>query len=465
MKVTFWGAVGGTTGTRTLIEVRGRRLLLDCGLFQGRREEAETKNRRFPFEVGDVDAVVLSHAHIDHSGNLPGLVRDGYRGPIHATRATIDLCDPMLRDSAHIQERDVEFVNKRRARKKQNPKQPVYTEENARQTLALFVGHDYHETFEVIPGVTASFYDAGHILGSAITLLEMEEGGRRLRLGFTGDLGRPHLPIIRDPEIVTDLDVLITESTYGDRLHEETEQIPDLLAEMLSRVHGRGGKVIIPAFAVGRTQEIVSVLKDLFAAQRVPQMPVYVDSPLAVNVTDVFRRHAECFDEEALALLREEQSDPFGFRLMHYVRDVEESKALNSKRGPMIIISASGMCEAGRILHHLRNNIEDPRTLILVIGFMAENTLGRKLVERWDEVRIFGEEFQRRAEVETMHAFSAHADRNELLSWAGSLGRRPQHCFVVHGETEQSRAFADLLGQQHEFPDVRIPQLGRGYTL
>ncbi|MBD3237967.1 MAG: MBL fold metallo-hydrolase [Candidatus Eisenbacteria bacterium] len=465
MKITFWGAVGGTTGTRTLLEVRGRKMLLDCGLFQGRREEAEAKNRRFPFAADEVDCVVLSHAHIDHSGNLPGLVRDGFRGSIHATRATIDLCDPMLRDSAHIQERDVEFVNKRRARKKQKPKEPIYTEAHAEQTQPLFVGHDYHRPFDVIPGVRATFFDAGHILGSAITVLEIEEGGRRLRLGFTGDLGRPDLPIIRDPETVEGLEVLITESTYGNRLHEETGEIPDLMAGLLNRVHARGGKVIIPAFAVGRTQEIVSVLKDLFSSQRVPRMPVYVDSPLAVNVTDVFRRHPECFDEDALALLNEEHTDPFGFRLMHYVRDVEESKALNTKDGPMIIISASGMCEAGRILHHLRNNIEDPRALILVVGFMAENTLGRKLVEGWDEVRIFGEEFPRQAEVAVLNAFSAHADRNELLAWTTGLGPPPQRCFVVHGETDQAEAFAARLSEQKGFDDVRIPELGRAYTL
>jgi metallo-beta-lactamase family protein len=464
MKLTFWGAVRTTTGTRTLLEVHGKHILLDCGLVQGRREEAEAKNRRFDFAPSSIEAVLLSHAHIDHSGNLPGLVRNGYQGPIHTTAATAGLLDPMLRDSAHIQERDVKFVNKRLARKHKKLKEPIYAMRHVQATLPLLVPHSYGESFAVSEGVQAHFRDAGHILGSALTVLDLDEGGRRVRLCFTGDLGRAHLPIIRDPQSVPDVEVLIIESTYGNRFHEEAERIPEKLKEMLNRVHQRGGKVIIPAFAVGRTQEIVSVIKQLFENGSVPRMPVYVDSPLAVNVTDVFRAHEECFDQEALAILRDERGDPFGFGLMHYVRDVEESKALNARPGPMIIISASGMCEAGRILHHLRNNIEDPHNLILIVGFQAQNTLGRKLVEKWEKVRIFGDEFRRRAEVQVIDAFSAHADANELLAWVRGLDRRPREIFVVHGEEAQSVAFAETL-EREGMPKVMIPELGKAHVL
>ncbi|MCK4412872.1 MAG: MBL fold metallo-hydrolase [Candidatus Eisenbacteria sp.] len=464
MRITFWGAARTVTGSRHLLEVQGREILLDCGLVQGRREEAEARNRHLPFEATDVAAVVLSHAHIDHSGNLPSLVKSGFEGPIHATRATAGLLDPMLHDSAHIQERDVEFVNKRRARKKQPQKQPLYTQADVERTLPLLMSQRYGTPFAVSAGVTACFRDAGHILGSAITVLDLEEGGRRLRLAFTGDLGRDHLPIIRDPETVADVDVLMIESTYGNRRHAVVAEVTGTVERLLNRAHERRGKVIIPAFAVGRTQEIVTVLKELFESGRVPAMPVYVDSPLAVNVTEVFREHEECFDEETLALLHDEQTDPFGFRRIHYVRDVEESKGLNAQEGPMIIISASGMCEAGRILHHLRNNIEDPRNQVLIIGFQAEHTLGRKLVEGWDEVPIFGERFNLRAEVTTIDAFSAHADQQELLTWVDGLSKRPRKVFVVHGEEEQSLAFAASLEEQG-LPEVIVPELGQSFVL
>jgi metallo-beta-lactamase family protein len=464
MRITFWGAARAVTGSRHLLEVQGRQILLDCGLVQGRREEAEARNRHLPFDADSVDAVLLSHAHIDHSGNLPSLVKNGFRGPIHTTRATAGLLEPMLADSAHIQERDVEFVNKRRARKRKALKEPLYTHLDVERTLPLLRTQRYGAPFEVLPGAQVHFRDAGHILGSAITVLDLEEGGRSLRLAFTGDLGRPHLPIIRDPESVPDVDALIIESTYGHRRHDDVTEVTGIFEQLLNRAHEQRGKVIIPAFAVGRTQEIVIVLKELFDEGRVPEMPVYVDSPLAVNVTEVFREHEECFDEETLALLQDEEGDAFGFRRLHYVRDVEESKALNKKDGPMIIISASGMCEAGRILHHLRNNIEDPRTQILIVGFQAAHTLGRKLVERHERVPIFGEEFELRADVVAIDAFSAHADRDELLTWIDGLGRRPHKTFVVHGEEEQSLAFAETLTRRG-LPEVVVPELGESFVL
>jgi metallo-beta-lactamase family protein len=464
MRITFWGAVRSVTGSRHLLEIQERRVLLDCGVFQGRREESEARNRYLPFPAADVDAVLLSHAHIDHSGNLPSLVKSGFRGPIHATQATADLLDPMLRDSAHIHERDVEFVNKSHARSKKPPKQPIYTQADVAHTLPLLAPHAYAQPFEVAPGTTAQFRDAGHILGSAITLLDLAEGGRCLRLGYTGDLGRAHLPIIRDPEVVAGLDVLVIESTYGNRMHEAADLIGERLAGVLARVAERRGKVIIPAFAVGRTQEIVYAIARLFESGRLAPMPVYIDSPLAVDVSAVFRAHPECFDAQTLELLREGRNDPFGFGRMHYVRTLEESKALNERVGPMVIISASGMCEAGRVLHHLRHSVEEPRNLILIVGFQAENTLGRKLAERWEEIRILGETFRLRAEVEVIEAFSAHADLGELLSWTRTLAPPPRRVFVVHGEEEQSLHFAAKL-EETGLPNVIVPEMGKDYVL
>jgi metallo-beta-lactamase family protein len=464
MRITFWGAARAVTGSRHLLEIRGAQYLLDCGLVQGRREEAEAANRFLPFDAAKVAAVVLSHAHIDHSGNLPTLVKHGFAGPIHATRATVGLLTPMLRDSAHIQERDIEFVNKRHARRRQALKTPLYTLADAERTLPHLTPQGYGEEFTVGPGVRAHFRDAGHILGSALTVLDLEEGGRRLRLGFTGDLGRPHLPIIRDPETLPGLDALIIESTYGNRVHEQTALIPGIMEEILKRAHAKGSKIIIPAFAVGRTQEIVMVINELFGAGRVPEMPVFIDSPLAVDVTQVFRAHAECFDEETLQLLHAPAGDPFGFKRMHYVRDTQESIALNSRPGPMIVIAASGMCEAGRILHHLRNNIGDPNTLILIVGYQAENTLGRRLVENADEVRIFGELHKRRAQVQVLEAFSAHADREELLAWVRGLDRKPRKTFVVHGEEEQALHFAGLL-KDEGCGDIQVPRAGESFAL
>ncbi len=464
MKITFHGAVKSVTGSRHLLEVNGSRVLLDCGLYQGRRFESEARNREFPFQPDSIDAVVLSHAHIDHSGNLPNLVKQGFRGPIHATRATASLLDPMLMDSAFIQERDVDYLNKRLIRKKNKPVAPLYTQDDVAKTLPLLKGYAYGAQFEVVPGVSVHFRDAGHILGSAITVLDLQEGGKQLRVVFTGDLGRDHLPIIRDPETVPSVQVLICETTYGSRLHEDTQEVPTIMARLLNRAHEKRSKVIIPSFAVGRTQEIVTVLKDLFGSGRVPAMPVYVDSPLAVNVTDVFREHEECFDEETLRLLHDEHTDPFGFRLMHYVRDLEESKSLNTKSGPMIIISASGMCEAGRIRHHLLNSVGDPDNLILFVGFQAEHTLGRRLVEGHREVKIFGEPVEVRAEVSVIDAFSAHADRDELLAWIRKLDRRPRRIYLVHGEEEQSMSFGETL-QANGFRNAVVPELGKDYLL
>jgi len=446
LEITFWGAARAVTGTQHLIEINGSRILLDCGLFQGHRLEAFERNRNLPFDPQSIDAVILSHAHIDHSGNIPTLVKGGFRGDIHCTMATADLASIMLRDSANINAKDVEFVNKKQRPRGLPPVEPLYSVEEAEHALEYFVAHKYGRGFPVARGVQGILMDAGHILGSAITILETDDNRRKVRLGFTGDLGRRNLPILRDPATVQDLDYLITESTYGNRLHDDIRLVEDQLAEIVLETHSRRGKLIIPAFAVERTQEVIYCLHRLKNAGRIPALPVYVDSPLAIDATEIFRLHPECFDQETNQfLLREE--DPFGFGGLRYVRAVEESKLLNDLEGPMIIISASGMCEAGRILHHLKNNVEDPRNTVLVVSFQAEHTLGRRIAEKQERIRIFGDEYRLRAQVKIIDAFSAHADRDELLSWIGRTAPHLKGVFVVHGEEEASLALAEGIGK------------------
>ncbi len=459
MQITFHGAARSVTGTRHLIEANGHRILLDCGLVQGSRDEAERANREYPFDPASIDAVVLSHAHIDHSGALPVLVKRGFRGQIHSTLATADLASWMLRDSAHIHEKDAEFANKRMAKRgnRRPRREPLYTLEDAEAALARFAGHEYYQPFSVVPGVTATLHDAGHILGSAIVRLDISEDGQDRSIVFSGDLGRPHLPIIRDPDRVEADDILIMESTYGDRTHDLIAAAADRLAALIHVLVQRRGKMIIPAFAVGRTQEIVYELMQLFRDRRIPEIPVYVDSPLAVNVTEVFSQHPECYDADIREVLAG-PGDPFGLHRMHYIQDVQESMALNAAPGPCIIISASGMMEAGRILHHLRNSIEDPRNAILIVGFQAENTLGRRLLRGDKVVNIFGEPHPVRADVFVMNEYSAHADREELLAWFHANHGTPKEVFVVHGEEEQSQAFAERLTKETP-ARVHLPEL------
>ena len=459
MKLRFMGAVRTVTGSMHMLTVNGSNILLDCGLFQGRRQEAFERNRNLPFEARDVDALILSHAHIDHSGNIPSLVKSGFRGDIYATFATRDLCAAMLPDSAHIQEQDVAYVNKKRGRKGLPPVEALYSKEDANESLKYFVGAGYDRTFDVVPGVKATFRDAGHILGSAITVLDIEENGQQCRLAFSGDLGRKNVPILRDPSPIHDVDYLTIESTYGNRQHETPDGAQAALRCVVTETYRRGGKVIIPAFSVGRTQEIVYTLHRLTEARKIPNLPIFVDSPLSVNVTEVFRLHPECYDEEtARFILSDRHPDPFGFKRLRYIRDVEASKELHFLREPAVIISASGMCEAGRILHHLKNNIEDNRNTVLIVGWQAPNTLGRKLVERWEKVRIFGEEYQLRAEVEVINGYSAHADRGELLDYVRPLNSgRLKQVFVVHGEEEASLALADGL-RELGVPDAVVPE-------
>ncbi|HSJ59560.1 MAG TPA: MBL fold metallo-hydrolase [Anaerolineae bacterium] len=466
MKLEFLGAVRTVTGSMHVLTVgegaSARRILLDCGLFQGKRQESFERNRNLPFDAAGIDAMVLSHAHIDHSGSVPTLVKRGFRGNVLATPATRDLCAAMLRDSAHIQEEDVEYVNKKRAKEGLPPVEPLYTMDEATHSLRSFVTVGYGRPLPVVPGVTVTFHDAGHILGSALVVLDVEENGRRKRLLFTGDLGRPGLPILRDPEVVEGVDYLIIESTYGDRLHDPVAAVDKALRDVVLDTYRRGGKVIVPAFAVGRTQELVYALHQLVEARKIPDLPIYVDSPLAVNITEVFRLHPECYDADTNAFMASGNGrDPFGFYRLTYVRAVEASKELNFLRQPAIIISASGMAEAGRILHHLKNNVEDPNSTVLIVGWQAPHTLGRRLVERQPVVKIFGEEFKLRARVETINGFSAHADRDELLSYVRALGpARLQATFVVHGEEPSSLSLADGL-RGIGVKDAIVPTVGQ----
>jgi metallo-beta-lactamase family protein len=470
MNVTFHGAAQTVTGSQHMVRVQGRDYLLDCGQYQGRRKEAEARNRNLPFRASSVEAVMLSHAHIDHSGNLPMLVKSGFRGPIYASPATADLCVPMLTDSAGIQERDAAYLNKRHQRRRavgihhsEAEVQPLYTTEDAERTFPLFRPVAMHTPTDVGPGLSYETWDAGHILGSTCIGLTLVEDGRQVRLGFSGDVGRTGLPIINDPEPPPPMDYLIMESTYGDRLHKPIEAVADKLAAIVRRTYARGGRIIVPAFAVGRTQQLVLMLHELINAGRIPAFPIFVDSPLAVNITDVFRKHSELFDAEARQF-SEHGDDPFGFSRLRYIRETAESKALNDLHVPYMVISASGMCEAGRIVHHLKNGIGDPRNTILITGYQAENTLGRKLVEEWAEVPIFGEMTRRRAEVQKINELSGHADQSELLAWMKPMVATLRRVFLVHGEPMQQKALAAAIRERYGL-EVVSPGLGETHQL
>jgi metallo-beta-lactamase family protein len=446
MKLTFHGAAGTTTGSRHLLEVGGHRVLLDCGLFQGRRAESYERNQRFTFDPASVDAVILSHAHIDHSGNLPNLCRNGFRGNIYSTHATRDLCQIMLSDAAKIQAHDVRWLNKHFLREGRPPAEPLYSLEDADRSMHQFVTVGYERTISVAPGIELTFIDAGHILGSAQVVLDLREGGKRRarRLVFSGDIGRGSHDILRDPVVPQDVDFLLMESTYGNREHELGTGVRSHIARVIREAVERDGKVIIPAFAVERTQQLIFALHQLVEEGEIPDLPIFVDSPLAVSATEIFRLHPECFNDDIYEFLLEKRN-PFGFDGLRLIRSVPESKQLNQLDGPAVIISASGMCESGRILHHLRNNLGDPRNTVLFVGYCAPETLGRRIRDGEKTVNIFGEPHPVRARIEAMDSFSGHADRSELLDYFRSITGPLEQVWLVHGEPDQSGPLAEAL--------------------
>jgi metallo-beta-lactamase family protein len=464
MKFTFYGAAGEVTGSSHVINVNGKNIMLDCGLYQGKRKEAFEKNRQFPFDPAQIDVVLLSHAHMDHSGNLPTLVKKGFKGKIWCTDVTAELCGIMFRDCAHIQQLDVDYVNKKRAKQGKTLFEPLYTEADAEVAVRHLEGVKYEQAFSPVEGMDVSYFDAGHILGSAFTSMDIRENGYKRRVMYTGDIGRYGIPILKDPVPVKDIDYLITESTYGDRVHPADADVKGHLQRIVNRICESKGKLIIPAFSIGRTQLIVYLLNKLYVEGKVCPLPIYVDSPLSSAATAIYARHREDWDDDTREFIMN-GSKPFSFNTLKYTQSVEESKLLNVMEGPMIIISASGMMEAGRVLHHISNNIGDPRNIILVVGYQAVNTLGRKIIDREPVVKIFGEEHEVKAQVEVMEALSAHGDKVEMLRLFEECGPRSvKKAFCVHGEDGTLTEWAGTL-KKAGMKDAVVPLAGQSFEV
>ena len=446
MRITFYGAAQTTTGSMHLVEANGKRILLDCGLYQGHRKEAFEKNRTLPVDPRTINYVILSHAHIDHSGNLPQLVRQGFRGRVFARQSTCELCDIMLRDSCFLQKRDLDYINKSRRREGKKLFEPLYDESDINALMQLFVPTHMHEPREIARGLTLEFFNAGHILGSALVQLDIRsDHGHNHRLLFSGDLGQPNQPIIRHYEYPAGADILLVESTYADRYHPSADDVELRLESYLKYIDRHNSKLIIPAFSVGRTQQIIYYLNRLKDRNKVPrEVKVFIDSPLSQKATRIYANHREVYNDETRKMI-EAGRNPLEFPGMQFVGTPEESMALNDMPGPMIIIAASGMCEGGRILHHLKHGVQDPDNIILIVGFQAENTLGRRIVEKRNPLRILGEEIPLNARVEVINALSAHADRAGLMDWIGEVKDNVRHAFAVHGEPEKVAAMEQIL--------------------
>ena len=463
MRITFLGAARTTTGSMHLIEACGKRILLDCGLYQGHRKEAFEKNRNLPVDAKKIDYVILSHAHIDHSGNLPQLVRAGFRGRVFARAQTCELCDVMLRDSCFLQRRDLEYINKKRKAQGKNLFEELYSEKDVDALMQLMTPVHLHTPTKIAPGLELTFHNAGHILGSALVQLDITGGtGHNHRLLFSGDLGQPNQPILRHYEYPEGADILLIESTYADRLHPSAESVQDKLEMLIRKIDRHNAKLLIPAFSVGRTQQILYYLNRLHAVGRLPKVPIYIDSPLSQKATDIYSRHTGCYNEEAAEMIRLGMN-PLRVEGMQYVLTPADSMALNDKPGPMIIIAASGMCEGGRVVHHLKQIVTDPWNIILIVGFQAENTLGRRIVEERNPIRILGEELDLNTRVETINALSAHADRDGLMDWFDKVGKKVKHVFAVHGEPEKVEAMRKLL-LEHGAPLATAPVPGQTFV-
>ncbi|MFH1277628.1 MAG: MBL fold metallo-hydrolase [Candidatus Eisenbacteria bacterium] len=467
-EIYSWGAAGEVTGSKHFLETPSACIQVDCGVFQGRRQETHVRNSSLPYDAARVDVCVLTHGHLDHCGNLPTLLKQGFEGPIYSTPATMDIARLILMDSAHIQESDAKFARKLSQKKRRKDgfiSEPLYGYEDVERTLKRFKPIRYRERTPIAPGTHLTFYDAGHILGSAMALLEVDEGGKTRRVVFGGDMGRRGLPILRDPQMPPDPNVFVCESTYGNHLHDEIGLAKGELARVIQETSAKGGKVVIPSFAIGRTQELIFFLHLLSDEGTIPEIPIFVDSPMAVTATSIFKAHPECYDQETKDAFTSHSVNPFGFERLTLIRDVEESKKLNGLNGPAIIISASGMAEAGRILHHLMNTIEDPKNTVLIVGYQAEHTLGRRIADRSEEVKIFGEEFKLRARVKVMNAFSAHADYNEILGlFSGYSTTSLEKIFLVHGEGD-ARDHLRIMFNNNGFGDVTLVDYENRYRL
>lgn len=468
MRITFLGGAKTVTGSCYLIETDTKKVMVDCGMFQGHIQEYELNAAPFDINPGDVDFILVTHAHIDHTGRIPKLCKEGFRGRVIATKPTVDLCAIMLPDAGHIQEVENEWINRKRERAGKHPIEPIYTSQDAIDSLQYFEGVNYNQTVNLAHNIAIRFNDAGHMLGSSIIEIWINEEGKETKLVFSGDLGNKNLPLLRDPSLISDADYLFIESTYGDRLHKDSEDKVERFINIINETIEKGGNVIIPSFAVGRTQEIIYELhmdKDKYKKQleKFFKIPVYIDSPLAVNATEVFRRNIDCFDDEVKEYIKN-GDNPLDFPGLKFTQSVEESKELNEKQENMIIVSASGMCEAGRIKHHLKHNIWRPECTILFVGYQAPGTLGRRIVDGAQKIKIYGEEIGVSARVEMIDGFSGHADQKGLLDWLGGFKKVPSKIFVVHGEENGQIEFAKIIRERYN-AEVVIPDKGEIYTL